>query len=182
MKSLKDQSLTNGPEQLFSAVQRKRMYSESAVKADRVDSYCQPKRTKMEKNVRFSNTDIVTVINSGQTDISSALWYQEDEYQRIRQEARETIVMFQKCGCLVDSVHDCEKYCIRGLERALAAVIFRVLSQRNRKIVRSVLCQQQILRQNGRVDDEALRLSSTVVSTFDKQKAWRRALSEKLVI
>jgi hypothetical protein len=186
--------LTTWPEQLFaSAVQRKRVYSECGATVpttDRAVDDRQPiskRRTKRtEKNVRFSNADIVTVFNAAPEEVSTTLWYQRKEYQRIRQETKETIAMFEKLGCPLDSMFNCEDetYCLRGLEGALGTIIFRMLSHRSHKIVKSVLCQQQMLRHNGRANDiEALRLSSTVISMFDKRKAWTRAQdNEKLVI
>jgi hypothetical protein len=186
--------LTTWPERLFSpAVQRKRVYSECSATVpatDRAADDRQPvsklisKRT--EKNVRFSNADIVTVFNAAPEEVSTTLWYQRKEYQRIRQETKETIAMFEKLGCQLDSMFTCEDktHCLRGLEGVLGTIVFRILSRRSHKIVKSVLCQQQMLRQNGRANDiEALRLSSTVISMFDKRKAWTRAQdNEKLVI
>jgi hypothetical protein len=187
--------LTTGPEPLFSltAVQRKRVYSEcGAIVQEGVDDALTAPRInkrptqRAERHVRFANADIVTEINAVPEEVFPTLWYQDDDYQRMRQESKETIVMFEKkLGCSLDhAVCVDETYCLRGLEGIVGALVFRIWGHRNQKIVQSVLCQQQMLRQNGRTDDiEALRLSSTVISMFDKHKAWTRAQdSEKLVL
>lgn len=139
--------------------------------------------TRTRKHVRFSTKDTVTEVESFADELTPTLWYQEDEYQRIREEAIDTVSALDKTTNGDLSTLDFYLYCsLRGLEHVIAHVLYRVLRQRSKRVVNAVLCQQQMQRQTGHKNVESIRLSSFIMSTADQRKARTRAQTDILVI
>lgn len=128
-----------------------------------------------QKRVKFGDPTL-HIIEDLVDDISLR-WYQQTEYQEIKNENRETIrEMQQSNGC--EQCFDMEKYCTRGLEPLICALIFHIPANRQKKVVQAVLCMQQLMRQVKNIDLELLRRASTTISKHDNICARNRATSD----
>ena len=110
------------------------------------------------------------------TDKPEVLWFQDEEYQRIR----------QKSYALVDKVEndtspDGKKYCIRGLEKMMPKNIDKA-RQRKYDVWDAVMDEQGIQRQDGTFDDEYLGNVSTFVTRSSQQEAIERAQMDAAAI
>lgn len=167
---------------------RKRLFEDVDVEADGVHSKrrCSQQPLRTRKHVRFdNNNDREKLFET--FDDSTLLWYQEEDYKRIREEARATVLALESKHILgevndIAAVLDASEYCLRGLENVVAQLLYRVMRQRSKKVVNAVLCQQEMQRQNGQKNVEAIRLSSSIMSLSDRRKAWTRAQRDDLVL
>jgi hypothetical protein len=129
------------------------------------------KKKRVEKTVRFAEDQVrVFEVEGGNVG-----WYHEQDYQRIKQENRDTLIAIARAkGKLVDIDADC--YCIRGLELQVGITLLNTVPYaRQKMVVKRVLDLQEEQRSQNISDTDALREMSRSLSTEDKFKAWRTA-------
>jgi hypothetical protein len=144
------------------------------------DVQCTPnkKRRLAKKTVRFGGDDKNTVVyrHLSDEDLDRA-WIHRDGYQAIRQENRNTISALMKVYGSFRELDDTQ-YCIRGLETAISVLIFRTDREKNLKIVRGILREQNIQRASGLFDPTTLTAVSMIMTRDSRIKALRRASSD----
>lgn len=133
--------------------------------------------SKAKKSVKFSDKKRVHFVENGD-DIRESLherWYQENEYQRIKDEYLRTLVAYTKANMKVEELDESE-HCIRGLETQISILILRMpYRNRQKKVVKSVLSLQQVQKSMKQQDSAALREMSLIVSKQDNLKAIKNA-------
>jgi hypothetical protein len=129
------------------------------------------------KTVKFATDTTVCILDvQGEVDDCENLWYQQHEYQRIKEENRETLRALSGVGGKITDI-DAAKYCVRGLELQVRVLLLQLpFDNRQKKVVESVLSMQRMQRKCGRNDHAAIREMSLVISKSDKLKAWRTAM------
>jgi hypothetical protein len=145
------------------------------------------RRTAPKKTVSFSEKPTVIEINIP-VDEFSTRWYIEEDYQRIKQENRNTLIKLSQVNGKLGTM-DASEFCIRGLEVHINVLLLQIPADRQKKVVESVLATQTGLRsdcKNGKKPlcqlefATALRESSRNISKLDKLKAWRTATIDAL--
>jgi hypothetical protein len=126
------------------------------------------------KTVKFAADTTVCIFDvQDEVDDCENRWYQQHEYQRIKEENWETLRALSGVGGKITDI-DAAKYCLRGLELQVRVLLLQLpFDNRQKKVVESVLSMQ---RKSGRNDYAALREMSLVISKSDKLKAWRTAM------
>jgi hypothetical protein len=133
-------------------------------------------RTQQKKAVRFTEDKIIRVLKATEDDsFPNRRWYQEQDYKRIKQENRDTLMAISKANGKITTI-DPDEHCARGLELQISVLVLQLpLGNRQRKVVQSVLSMQQIQRKMKTQDAIALREMSLIISKQDKLKAWKTA-------
>lgn len=128
---------------------------------------------KDKKKVRFSDEKSLHIVENND-DIKESLrerWYQEEEYQRIKDDYLKTLVAYTKVNMKTAELDESE-HCIRGLETQISILILRMpYRNRQKKVVKSVLHLQLIQKSMKQPDTAALREMSLIVSKQDNLKA-----------
>jgi hypothetical protein len=136
--------------------------------------------SKPKKSVKFSDKKGVHIVESAD-DVKESLrerWYQEDDYQRIKDEYLKTLVAFTKVNMQIAELDESE-HCLKGLETQISILILRMpYRNRQKKVVKSVLSLQQVQKSMKQQDSAALREMSLIVSKQDSIKAIKNATSE----
>jgi hypothetical protein len=103
------------------------------------------------------------------TDQPEALWFQAEEYDRIRKKSR-AVADRVKDGLIIGE----GKFCIRGLEKLMMSNSYEV---RQRKLLSwgSVLNEQDLQRKDGLFDDDDIRNIYNLATLESKQEAAERA-------
>lgn len=131
--------------------------------------------TVRQKSVRFATEKRVHVLElKGDYDFPSRRWYQEDDYKRIKQENLDTLIAISHANGKVTTM-DATEFCIRGLEQQINTLLLQMPLNRQKKVVQSVLCLQQVQRNMQAQDEKAIREMSRIISKHDKLKAWKIA-------
>lgn len=132
---------------------------------------------KDKKKVRFSDEKRLHIVENSD-DIKESLrerWYQEDEYQRIKDDYLKTLVAYTKVNMKTSELDESE-HCLRGLETQISILILRMpYRNRQKKVVKSVLHLQQIQKSMKQEDTAALREMSLIVSNQDNLQAIKNA-------
>jgi hypothetical protein len=135
---------------------------------------------KSKKTVKFSDKKCVHIVESAD-DIKGSLnerWYQEDEYQRIKDEYLRTLIAYTKANMQITELDESE-HCLRGLETQISILILRMpYRNRQKKVVKSVLSLQQVQKSMKQQDSAALREMSLIVSKQDNLKAIKNASAD----
>jgi hypothetical protein len=135
------------------------------------------KRRIRNKSVRFSEVPCVHVIEeTDDSDLTHDRWYRKHEYNKIKEGNHKTLVAFIKANAQSKTLDEME-HCLLGLERQISILVLRMpYRNRQKKVVRSVLCLQQIQRNMKSLDAAALREMSLIVSKQDEMQALRNAM------
>jgi hypothetical protein len=128
------------------------------------------KKQRVKKNVRFAE-DKVWVFD----EEHGCSWYHEQDYQRIKQENRDTLIAIARAKGKLGDI-DANSYCVRGLELQIGITLLNMAPYGRQKIVvKRVLDLQDKQRSQKIIDADALREISRTISMEDKFKAWRTA-------
>jgi hypothetical protein len=154
------------------AVAEKSVHTKRSLSHDQ----CTPnkKRRLSKKTVRFCDDDKNTVAyrHLSIEDLKRA-WMNQDDYKTIRQENRKTIVALKK---VMGKFHNLDsQYCIRGLETFISILIFGTDRQKNVKITRVILDEQNIQRASGISDPTTLNAVSMILTRDSRVKALQSA-------
>jgi len=129
------------------------------------------KKQRKKKTVSFAENQVKTFEVEDQTNS----WYHERDYQRIKQENRDTLIAIARAKGKLGDI-DANSYCIRGLELQIGITLLNMAPYaRQKTVVKGVLGLQEQQRSNHCIDVDALREISRSVSMQDKFKAWRSA-------
>ena len=133
--------------------------------------------SKAKKSVTFSGRKCVHIVERVD-DVKGSiqqLWYQEDEYQSIKDEYLRTLIAYTKVNMEITELDESE-HCLRGLETQVSILILRMpYRSRQKKVVKSVLSLQQVQKSMKKQDSAALREMSLIVSKQDSLKAIKNA-------
>jgi hypothetical protein len=135
---------------------------------------------KAKNTVKFSDRKSVHIVENAD-DIQETLherWYQEDEYQRIKDDYIRTLIAYTKANMKISELDESE-HCLTGLETQISILILRMpYRNRQKKVVKSVLSLQQVQKSMKQHDSAALREMSLIVSKQDNVKAIKKASAE----
>lgn len=136
---------------------------------------------QLSKAVRFAKEKRVHAMReTDDDDFPNCCWYQEQDYERIKQDNRETLVALSKANGKIATI-DATEHCIRGLEVHINVLLLQIpFGNHQRKVVQSVLSLQQTQRKMQSHDAVALREMSLIISKQDKLKAWKVATIDAL--
>jgi hypothetical protein len=131
------------------------------------------RRTSITFNEQVAVKDIATAAEL--TDEPEALWFQDDEYDRMKQKAFE----------LVDKVEHGttggKNYCVRGLEKLMPSKAGRVMENKY-GAWDSVLDEQDIQRDSGTFDEEYMANVYKFSNLSSKQEAAERGRQDEAEI
>jgi hypothetical protein len=131
------------------------------------------KRRKLlhKKKVRFEESKNETFHrpHHDEQDLRQS-WIQQDEYQGIRNENRETLLELKRVRGRVSQLN-VDHFCIRGLEEQISIYLLRGERHRQRMIARRIVQEQHEQRRLGYTDASALSAMCTVLA----QPALRKA-------
>jgi hypothetical protein len=132
------------------------------------------KRRKLlhKKTVRFEESKNETFhLHHNEQDLKQS-WIQQDEYQCIRNENRDTLVELKRVRGRVSQLN-VDHFCIRGLEEQISIYLLRGERHRQRKFARRIVQQQHEQRRLGYTNACALSALCTVLA----QPALRKAVN-----
>jgi hypothetical protein len=130
------------------------------------------KLSSRKKSVRFEESKNETFhrhYDHDEQDLKKS-WIQQDEYQVIRNENRDTLLELKRVRGRVSQLN-VDDFCIRGLEEQISIYLLRGERYRQRKIARRIVQAQNEQRLLGYTDAGALSAMCTVLA----QPALRKA-------
>jgi hypothetical protein len=125
-----------------------------------------------KKNVRFEESEneiFYLQYDHDEQDLKKS-WIQQDEYQGIRNENRDTLLELKRVRGRVSQLN-VDDFCIRGLEEQISIYLLRGERHRQRKFARRIVQFQNEQRRLGYTDASALSAMCAVLA----QPALRKA-------
>ena len=138
------------------------------------DQYAPNKKRRLsKKTVQFCEDKNTVVYRHLSNEDLKQAWMNQDDYKAIRQENRNTIVALKK---VMGKLHILDsEYCIRGLETFISVFLFGTDREKNLKIARVILNEQNIQRASGIFDPTTLTAVSMILSRESRIKALQSA-------
>lgn len=140
--------------------------------SSRVPSAPFRKRRKLshKKSVRFEESKNETFHRHHDEQDLKQSWIQQDEYQVIRNENRDTLLELKRVRGRVSQLN-IDHFCIRGLEEQISIYLLRGERHRQRKIARRIVQEQHEQRRLGYTDTSAISAMCTVLARPALRKA-----------
>jgi len=136
---------------------------------------CRPVRRrssiKFDEVVKVKSVEVL----SNLTDKPDELWFQSDEYQKIRKNSWELVNKVERGQTGVGN----RKYCLRGLEKMFDR---RAIQQKRNDAWDSVMAAQDLLHDRGHWDDDIMAKAYKLSTSSDAKEAEFRGQEDEKAI
>lgn len=136
----------------------------------------------IKKSVRFAEENNTVLYRHLSIDDLRQAWLSPEEYHAIRLDNLITLAAIKQVDGAIALLNP-DSVCIRGLEGVIVRFLFKTAHRSQRMYTRCILQQQHVQRQlsGGKIDPEALKTLSLLLSKRDGDRAQEMAILDKSI-